>query len=357
MEAELIRKLEPRYNARLRDDKSPLYILVTEEKFPRVLLERKSDLARLPRAKRQALFGPFLSSRKTKQVLTISRRLFPFCNAGQQARKACFYQHLGLCPGVCTGEISSRKYRANIRRLAHFLAGDFDRLRSSLLREMKRAAREQNYGEAQEKKSRLQALESLEAASLMSGDSFPGTSLTTKDGLAALVEILGRQGISLESKTNLRIEGYDVSNLGGRQATGAMVVFIDGLPAKESYRQFRVRRRATPDDPRMLGEVLRRRLGHPEWGRPDLVVIDGGQPQLQAIRKELGITVRLVREIPFVGLAKRPDRLVIPKKSGFFILSLPALNPGLKLLQAVRDEAHRFALSYHLKLRERVLLR
>lgn len=146
-----------------------------------------------------------------------------------------------------------------------------------------------------------------------------------------------------------RIEGYDISNLGEKAAVGSMVVFTDGAPDKREYRRFRIRWKAEQDDPRHLAEVVQRRFTHPEWAAPDLVLLDGGKPQLNACLP------RLPAGIPAIGLAKRNEEVFLPGRKE--PLTLPKDDPGLLLLKAVRDEAHRFAKAYHAKRREKEFIK
>ena len=146
----------------------------------------------------------------------------------------------------------------------------------------------------------------------------------------------------------MRIEGYDISHLQGKWATASLVVFIGGKPAKEEYRQFRIKSFPSSDDPKMLTETLTRRFLHPEWNFPDLIMIDGGEPQLREILKTFKkLPVKLPK---MVGLVKGEETIIIPENGQFRRLNLPKSDPFLKTLMALRDEAHRFARRYHHKL-------
>lgn len=361
LEARLIREMEPKYNSRLTDDRSPLYIVVTDEDFPRIVTARKTDLAGISS---RSIYGPFLSGETVRRVLKIGRHLFPYCNqkksllAARQGdsskdtrSRPCFYRHLGLCPGVCSGEISRRQYLGIIRKLEQFLAGDFADLKVKLETEMKAAAKKQEFERAAKARDAAEALESLTLA----GEQEEETGIDGEERVKALVKLLS-ESLKSGSLKSFRIEGFDVSNLGGRLATAAMAVFIGGIGEIGEYRHFRIRGKFTPDDPRMIAEAVERRLGHPEWGRPDLIVIDGGTPQLLRIKRSL-LAVWQGDSLKYLGLAKNPDRLVIPAATGFKTVRVSDRDLGFQLLQQVRDEAHRFSRRLHLALRKKAVMR
>ena len=158
------------------------------------------------------------------------------------------------------------------------------------------------------------------------------------------------RGMTIEG----RIEGYDISHLQGKWATASMVVFISGKPAKEEYRQFRIESSPSSDDPRMLSETLARRFMHPEWELPDLIMIDGGEPQLRGI---LNYFAKLPVKLPkMVGLVKGEETIIVPENNEYKRLNYMKSHPFLKTLMALRDEAHRFARRYHHKLRLKSLI-
>ena len=167
----------------------------------------------------------------------------------------------------------------------------------------------------------------------------------------ALLAILGKEGIT--AKELSRIECYDISNIQGKEATGSMVVATDGLMDKSQYRRFRIRFKSTPDDVAMHKEVLTRRLKHPEWPLPNLIVIDGGVSQVNAATE---VVEKLGLRIPVIGLAKRLEEIYIKQEKSFSKVLLSRDNRAIKLLQRLRDEAHRFAITYHRKLRRKAFL-
>lgn len=338
IEAELINTYQPHYNILLKDDKSPLYINITKEEFPRVLLDRKKQFTS---------FGPFTSSTQAKSILHFARRIFPFCNATPKQKannKTCFYYHLKLCPGACCGQISPSDYSQIIDNLKLFLSGKKKRLIQQLNRQIKAYAQGQLYEQAAQVRDQLQSLQALLAPRSAPEINLP---TLTQDKHAEQLKHLNRilrRLFSLPGEFPLsRIEGYDISNLQGQKATGSLVVLTNGQIDKSQYRRFKIRSLQTPNDPAMIKEVLTRRVKHSQWPTPNLIVVDGGITQLKAAQSVIPWN------IPLVGLAKHPDHLVTINKK----LKLDPKNPGTKLLQTLRDESHRFAKSYHSHLRSR----
>jgi excinuclease ABC subunit C len=371
LEAELIRFYQPFYNLRLTDDKSPLYIYITSTPFPHVKTGRKEILTKLKITKANR-FGPYPSGLKAKEVLKFLRSIFPFCNATEtqiKKHQACFYSHLNLCPGACKGEISQKDYLKNIQNLKLFLKGQKKSVIKSLKSELKQISQHKKFEQAIILRDQIITLESLAKTPQKPELNLPNLEQDEADDkLKALQKIL-RLHTSLPKNFPLkRIEAYDVSNLEGQQATASMVVFVNGKPKTSEYRLFKIKNLKTPNDPAMLKEALTRRIKHPEWKTPNLIVIDGGLTQLKAALSTIPW------HLPIVSIAKNPDRLLIPSTpSGFipevhnstptgFILEgkpttlvLKPHQPASRLLLNLRDESHRFARNYHLKLRLRHL--
>jgi len=347
LEAALIKKFQPKYNVRLKDDKSFLYIAITEEEFPKVLSVRKNDIANP-----KYLFGPFPSAKTVRQVLTFLRKIFPYCSQKGNS-KPCFWSHLGLCQ-PCPGEISKltgeerkrkrQDYLTNIKHLVTVLSGKSRKLIRNLTAQMEEAAKQKDY----EKAAHFQA--QIKKLTWLTGPHFPISFYLEKPSFfeeeqeKELNDL--RQILSLPSLE--RIEGYDVSNIAGLYASGSMVVFYEGIASKDHYRRFRIKISGKPNDVAMISEILRRRLKHQEWDYPQLIIVDGGKPQVSAcvnVLKQLNI------KIAVIGLAKRLEQIVLAENGRWDIKQLPPNSPALDLLKRIRDEAHRFALSYHRKLR------
>ena len=333
LEAKLIKEYEPPFNIREKDDKSFLYVAVTKEKFPRVMLVRGRDAAR---TRTKALFGPFTSASSVREALRIVRRIFPFNTHPPKdigrLERPCFDAQIGLCPGTCTGAVATRAYAKDVRNLILFFEGKKARIVKTLEREMKSASKALDFERAERLRRRIFSLKHIQDIAFISDDRI---ALAPRE-----------RGGESEAAKPFRIEGYDISNISGAAAVGSMVVFADGRPDKAEYRKFKIRTVRGSDDTAMLAEVIERRLNN-EWPRPDLFLIDGGRGQVNAAKRVL----RAAKvHIPVVGLAKGPER----KRNDLFG-KIPE-GADLATLIRVRDEAHRFAIAYHKKVRGKAFL-
>lgn len=346
LEANLIKRFRPKFNVRLIDDKDYLYIKVTGEPFPKVVTARRKDLDDSLK-----YFGPFPSSRTVKETLKRLRRVFPWCSYGAVSKRACFYYHLGQCPGACTGEISQKDYRQIIKRFMAFMEGQKEKLIRDLTKEMNGVAKREQFEKAAEIKNTLAGIGYLTQTNrthlYLENPNF--LQAERARGLAELQTVLGLANYPA------RVEGYDISNIQGTNSVGSMVVLTEGEMDKSQYRKFKINPPAGGsgriNDVGHMREVVRRRLNHPEWQLPDLILVDGGKGQARAANYELRI---MNYEVPVFGLAKRMEWLYCVDGS---IIKLPKSSPALKLLQKIRDEAHRFAITYHRRLRNRQMLR
>ncbi|MBI5421410.1 MAG: UvrB/UvrC motif-containing protein [Parcubacteria group bacterium] len=324
LEAELIKKYKPPFNVREKDDRSFLYVEITKEPFPRVLLVRgKSEIM----GKR---FGPFVSASDIREALRILRRIFPWNTHSPEKKisiqkKPCFDYQIGLCPGTCIGAITKSEYRKQINYLNNFFAGKKERVVVSLEKEMKEASKKKEFEHAEKLRRQINALRHIKDTALIKRDVIQDTKYQIQD---------------------TRIEGYDISNISGTSAVGSMVVFIDGKPDKSEYRKFKIRTVEGPNDVAMLREILQRRFQHP-WQQPNLILVDGGLPQVHCAEKVLR---DLEINIPIVGIAKGRDR-----KKNEFVGNVGRYNQDV--LVKVRDEAHRFAITYHRAVRKKAFLR
>ena len=361
IEAELIKAHQPHFNSRLKDDKSNIYLLISKEDFPKVLRVRRTDLNKKIYQQKLALFGPFASTSQLNELLKIIRPIFQWCNQGpKKDGKACFYAHLDLCSGACCQKISKENYQKDIHRLIAFLKGQKKFLLEELKTEMLALAKTEDFEKAQIIKNKIDLIKEITSSQykLKSDIILPNfKQAETQEALVHLRHILHQEGVTCSQQQFHRIEGYDVSNIMGQQATVSMVVLQDGQIAKNEYKFFKIRSLNTPNDYGMLQEAIKRRQNHPEWGKADLLMIDGGKGQVRAIAKICKM------KVPVIGLVKNPDRLVISmqnpdKKDGLStkIISLQTEHPTLKMLQKLRDEAHRFAKKQHTRLREKKLL-
>lgn len=361
LEAELIRAYQPPYNVLLKDDKSPLYIAITKEPYPKILAVRKGNISSADKKTFLHLYGPYQSSTKVRQLLKLLRKLFPYCNAKRGQHRACMYHHLGLCPGVCVDAISQSTYAQTIDAIHLFLTGRRHQLKQKLIREIKELSDLEAYEAAAKIKTQFEAMTYIISHYKEKDQSMVLPNLSQDIGIDRMIHLrrLLSKHYALPSDYPLnRVECYDVSNIDGKFATVSMVVFTNGLRDPKSYKKFRIKTLNSPNDVGMLKEALKRRLNHEDWGFPNLVVIDGGRGQVRAARQVISWT------IPVVSIAKHPDRLIIPiiantnsnqiptfqDTINFAIETLNPRDSGAHLIQALRDESHRFAKTYHQKL-------
>lgn len=334
LESKYIKKLQPPYNVRDKDDKSRVYLAFTREDYPRPVLVREHELARMPKKQFLKTFGPYGSAGAVQGALDALRKAFPWSTCKPGRGRPCFYVHLGQCPGVCTGDITPRDYKVIIRGLMRYFDGKRGEVVRSLKRNMKAAAEREDFETAAAYRDRLWALDHIRDMAVMKRDDAE---------LKQFIDVFGR------------VEGYDISNISGQDAVGSMVVFIDGRPKKSAYRKFRIKTVQGANDTAMMEEVLRRRFARKgdagKWPLPDLILIDGGRGQLNVAKRVLEAHKL---DIPLVGIAKgfdrKQDELVYDKGDNELARLVRAFKP---LLQQVRDEAHRFAISYHRKLRRK----
>jgi len=299
LEAKNIKDFWPKYNVVDRDNRSFIYIVIPSGNYPKPIIIRGQDLKKFPETKAK-VFGPYQSRTLISNALRLIRPIFPWGNCAPQSGKACFDYQIGLCPGSCIEAITPAAYQKNINNLAMLLAGERTRLLKKLSKQNPNQAR---------------ALKHLQDVSLLAKED----NLTTK-------------------KLN-RIEGYDISHLSGGESYGSMVVFSNGEADKNEYRLFKIKSAPAGDDERALAEVLLRRLAHPEWTRPNLIMIDGGAPQISYLTK---ILTKQNINIPLVGISKLGgDKLVFARGTK---INFKDLAKNLKpVLLKLREEAHRFA--------------
>ncbi len=347
LEANLIKKCLPPFNVRLTDDKDYLYIVITKGDFSKVATARRHDLKLAKK-----YWGPFPSSRTVRETLKLLRKVFPWCSnplvLRSQTRsgrlKACFYYHLNQCPGACVGLIFKNDYQKIINRFSKFMDGKKEELVSELVKEMGQESKAARFEEAARIKKILDGITYLTQPN-RTELYLENPNFLQEENQLALEEL--KKDLSLK-KLPERIEGYDISNIQGREATGSMVVLTRGEIDKSQYRKFKINPPAggsgKPNDVGMMKGMIERRFKHQEWPVPDLIIVDGGRGQARAVKPG----------IPIFGLAKKREWLYQPEGE---VLKLPRKSLSLKLLQKLRDEAHRFAISYHRKLHGKMIFR
>ena len=301
LEAEMIRRYMPRYNILLRDDKALSYIRIDyDSDYPTVGTTRRplDDGARY--------FGPYFSTYGVRQALKLLRRIFPFATRKIPGQKRASLQyHLGLDPGLEEGKTSLEDYRKNLRKLIAVIEGRRTAIVKEIERDMKRAAKIQDFEEAARLRNQLMWLQNLGKQVIFSDKEF--LDISKDHALNELVDVLGLSGFPR------RIEGYDISHMQGTNVVASMVVFTNGVSDKGEYRKFKTRKEHNNDFYNM-NETIGRRLSEKNvkaWGKPSLVLIDGGKGQLDAAIQARDAAGQ--GGLPFIGLAKREEQIVIQK--------------------------------------------
>jgi len=341
LESELIRTHLPFYNVVAKDDKSPIYIKI-EGEIPLISLSRK-----VKPKKGTFIKGPFPSAKATKDILKLIRKVFPYCQH-KNPKKPCLYVHLGLCPYPYKDIEAQIVYKKTVDNIKKLLSGKNRSLIKELTLAMQTASEQENYEEAFRIKSQIQKLERLNTVFHAPREFLEKPTLVDDLTLQKLKDL--QQKLDLK-KLPKRIECYDISNLQGKLATGSMVVFANGALDKSQYRRFKIKFTNKPNDYQMLKEVISRRFKN-TWPEPDLMIIDGGRGQLNAVLSALAKSQK--GHIQVVSLAKRLEQIFIPNK--ILPLALPKESPARQLAQAIRNEAHRFAITYHRHLRSKNFL-
>ncbi len=350
LEANLIKKYNPRYNARLTDGKAYILARITvKDNAPKVLLARRTE------DKNSIYFGPFPSSNDLKVVLKLIRRIFPYQSVANHPKRFCLYFHLGLCPcpPMFKNADQVKEYKKNIRHIVQFFEGDTKKIIAELEEERDELGKLELFEDAGKVQSKIDSiiLVTSQKHSPFEYEMNPNLrSDLRSEEINDLTRVLNENGVNVEKLD--RIECFDISNISGLHATGSMVVFSFGEKDGSNYRRFKIKRppRVEPNDFAMMREVIKRRLTHLEWGKPDLIVVDGGKGQITSAKKAL---FEMDVEIPLIGIAKREELLIT---TDFKVIRLPKNSPELILVRRIRDEAHRFAITYHKKLRSKYLL-
>lgn len=382
LESQYIKRYRPPFNIMLKDDKQYFYVIFTKEKFPKIFLSHqpvkilnsnteirnnieipnnqiRNDLKFKKfrfsgfvsdfrfRASNFQYIGPFTDGNALKTTLRLLRRIFPYCTCKQLHNNYCLNYHINKCPGFCCLKqqkpslrptaYSLQPYRRNIKAVKDILSGKRKLVTRQFEKEMQRLGKDQRFEEAIALQNKIKKLKRV----------FQNAQIINKNP-AFMIYHKGSRSLELLQKVlNLpylptRIEAYDIANIQGKHATGAMVVFTNGQPNKNEYRKFKIYTKDLPDDVGMLKEVLIRRFNHPEWSMPDLLLIDGGKNQFNTAKK-------IIKNIPIISLAKNDRR-----KGNKIIfgdgkeLSLSMFDTSVRdFLVSIDFEAHRFAISYY----------
>ena len=372
LESEMVKRYMPRFNVLLRDDKSQSFVRIDmKNDWPVV------SFTRGPLDDGADYFGPFYNGFALKKALRYLRRIYPYFVKIPDLKGSKLEMQIGLNPNMNDG---SAVYRANLRKLISYIKGHRKQLANELEADMKVAAREQKFEQAAHLRNKLRAMQELQQRVMFGDREF--LDISKDRALVDLTEILGLPDVPK------RIEGYDISHHGGENVVASMVVFTNGASDRAAYRKFKMTRQVNNDTAQMH-ETIYRRLGEKNlksWGMPDLIIIDGGKPQLAA-----AIEAAMARnvQVPMLGIAKREEEIIVHnqyshiaiekiahqeiagvtvlREGEFYVINLHAGQRNLgshtknlrgemsvseysdvvKLFQRIRDEAHRFAVSYH----------
>ena len=344
LENEMIKRYKPKWNILLRDDKNVTYIRIDlKSEVPYV------SITRTPLDDNAKYIGPFYAANTIKTALRILRRIFPYYDRPYTGKKT-LNTDLGLTPGIEVGRMTPEDYKKSLRRLISYLEGNRQKLLKDLEKQMKAEAKIGNFEEAARIRDQLFGLKGLKKKIVFSDKEFLDISQDR-----ALVQLQTLLKIQHPPK---RIEGYDISHISGTDVVASMVVFVNGASDRSAYRKFKMHHQKN-DDFANLRETLERRLKHAEWPYPDLIILDGGKPQLEAVREIIP------KEIPVIGRDKSGDharnaevKIVIPEEnSNYRTVHLKPDDHISRLIARIDEEAHRFAITYHRQLRSKRLLK
>jgi excinuclease ABC subunit C len=351
MESRLIKDIQPKYNKELKDDKTFPYLQIsTREDFPRV------EITRTPRDKGVRLFGPFANAGSLRGAIQVLQRIFKFRTCSLDIEdgderwrwfRPCLLASIKQCTAPCNLRISKEEYRKDIDRLIRVLEGGKVRLLAELKGEMEHAAKELKFEQAARLRDEIRLLERLDRRGELDTHAQPEVFyVDPKKGLSGLKKVLKL------NETPRTIEGVDIAHLGGGETVASVVQFLDGLPFKPGYRRYKIRGVAGIDDFRSIHEVIARRyrkLSDTDEVFPDILLIDGGKGQLSAALA--AFRDQEITPPSLLSLAKQEEEIFLPGERDSIKLSRHSF--ALRLLQYVRDEAHRFAQHYHHILRRK----
>jgi len=338
LEAFKIKKYQPYYNTKEKDNKSFTYVVITKEDFERVLLVRGRNLEQdYPHNDRRYTFGPFPNTNILKSALKIIRKIFPYrdnCQVNNSlSSKPCFNFQIGLCPGVCGGKIDKKQYQKTIKHLKTFFEGKKAKLLKDLEREMLLLAKNKKFEEAQKIKKQIFSLNHIQDISLIKKDIESNHLFSEK--------------MDINSEDNFRIEAYDVAHMSGKNMVGVMVVVQNGETENQLYRKFKIKTVKQVNDIASLKEILKRRFKHHEWQFPNLIVVDGGLAQYNAASEFIK---SLNLSIPIVSVVKNESHK--PEK---MLGDEDLIKKHQNAILLANSEAHRFSITYHRKLRKKIL--
>lgn len=344
LESEMIKRYMPKWNILLRDDKTVTYIRIDlKSEIPFV------SFTRTPQDDKATYIGPFYGKGVVERAVRILRRIFPYYDKPYDGKKT-LNTDLGLTPGIEIGKTTPAEYKKNLRKLILYLEGGRHKLLKDLEKQMKAAAKNEEFEEAAKLRTQFFGLKELQKKIVFSDKEF--LDISSDQALKDLQNLLGLQN------PPRRIEGYDISHQSGTNAVGSMVVFVNGAADRAEYRKFKIRQDKN-NDTENLREVITRRLKHQEWDFPDLVILDGGVNQVNAVRDLLS-----EHNIAVVGRDKSGNHarnavseLVFYRGDELIWQLLKSSSHVAKLITRIDEEAHRFAITYHTLLKSKKMLK
>lgn len=347
LESEMIKRYKPKWNILLRDDKTVSYVRIDmKSPVPYVSMTRQ------PLDDKATYIGPFYAKTTIATALRILRKVFPYYDKPYSGKKT-LNTDLGLTPGLEVGKSTPSEYKKSLRKLIRYLEGDREKLISDIEKEMKTEAKLEHFERAAELRNQYFGLKGLKKKIVFSDKEF--LDISSDQALKELQKLLGLK------EPPRRIEGYDISHEQGTNVVASMVVFVNGVSDRSEYRKFKLRRQKN-DDTGNMKEIITRRLKHKEWDYPNLVILDGAEGQVNAVKDLL-----LAAKIPVIGRDKSGDHtknapvhVVIPdnnEQSGFRSVVFSSDSHVAKLIARIDDESHRFAITYHRLLKKKALLK
>ncbi len=331
LESNLIKKYQPKYNTKEKDNKSFNYVCITDEKIPKVLVERGRNVFKTKsESSYKKVFGPFPNGLQLKEAMRIIRRIFPYVDQNSNKKNNFeFYRQLGLIPDMKEFSSALIAYRKNIKNLILFFQGDKKNIINNLKKEMMDFAKKKEFEKANDIKKRIFALNHINDIALIKKENTRLQNFYNPD-------------------LDYRIEAYDIAHMSGKDMVGVMVVLEDGELAKKEYRKFIIRGYDKANDTGALAEVLKRRFSHHEWKEPSVIVVDGGLAQ---INKAKTISKEIKKNIPIVSVLKDDKH-----KAKAIIGDKKLIQKYKKDILLINSESHRFAIAYHRQKRDKSFL-
>ena len=346
LESEMIKRYMPKWNILLRDDKSVIYVRIDmKSEVPYVSMTRN------PEDDGAEYFGPYYGKGAIATALRILRRIFPYYDKPYNGRKT-LNTDLGLTPGIEVGKTTPKEYKASLRRMISYLKGNRKKLIRELEKQMYEASEKGEFEKAAEYRNQYFGLKGIGTKIVFSDKEF--LDISSDQALGDLTDMLGLK------RPPVRIEGYDISHQSGKNVTGSMVCFINGTADRTKYRRFKLHKQQN-NDPESMREVITRRMHHlSDWGRPDLIILDGSVGQISAIRE-----IVAAENIPVIGRDKSGDhsknarvRIVVPRGTeDYEMIELLPDSHIAKLIARIDEESHRFAIQYHTLLKRKDALK